>query len=87
MSFRKLRGVHLPYAKQMLIRATCLNYADRPKWEQGKIERLCAECGGEYCAALREVMLTERSIRSIAEKHHVGESTLYEIRKRFYECW
>ena len=61
MVFKKLRGVNIPAKKQLLIRAICLNYDDRPKWEQKKIERLCDMCGGGYSAALFEAMTTEKS--------------------------
>ena len=60
MVFKKLRGVNIPAKKQLLIRAICLNYDDRPKWEQKKIERLCDMCGGGYSAALFEAMTTEK---------------------------
>lgn len=66
MSFKKLRGVRLPEKKQMLIRSICLNYRDRPKYEQEKIKRLCENCGGAYSAALFEIMTTEHSVRSVA---------------------
>lgn len=87
MAFKKLRGVHLPEKKQMLIRSICLNYRDRPKYEQEKIKRLCEKCGGAYSAALFEVMTTEYSVRSVALKYYISESVLYDIRKNFYESW
>lgn len=84
MSFRKLRGLNMPYRRQMLIRAVCLNHAERPMWEQKKIERLCTECGGAYSAALWDVMTTEKSIQAIAQAHCVSESELYRMRLEFY---
>ena len=42
---------------------------------------------GPYSAALREVMCGEDSITSIALRHYVSESTLYRLRKDFYESW
>lgn len=87
MSFKKLRGVRLPEEKQGLIRYTCLNYANANKGTREKIERLCKNCGGEHWRALFEVMTTRRSITSIALAHYVGESTLYRLRKEFYEAW
>lgn len=87
VSFKKLRGVNLPEEKQGLIRYTCLNYASRPSHEQKKIRRLCEEQGGQYAAALWEVMCTQEGVISIALRHHVSESVLYELRKRFYERW
>lgn len=87
MAFKKLRGVNIPAKKQLLIRAICLNYDDRPKWEQTKIERLCDMCGGGYSAALFEAMTTEKSISQISMQYFVSETVLYDIRKKFYERW
>lgn len=85
--FRKLRGVHIPYARQGLIRFTCLNYRDEPETVQGRIDRLCRAAGGAYAYELHLVMCTPRTIRSISMERHVSESTLYRIRARFYEMW
>lgn len=87
MAFKKLRGVNLPVEKQLLIRAICLNYKDRPQWEQKKIVRLCEECGGVYAAALFDTMTTDQSITAISLKHHVSESMLYDMRRKFYMRW
>lgn len=87
MGFKKLRGVHLPEEKQGLIRYSCLTYKEQPKHIQNKIQRLCREVGGAYQAALWEVMCSKNSITSIAMAHHVSESVLYELRRRFYERW
>lgn len=87
MGFKKLRGVSLPEEKQGLVRYTCLTYQEQPKWVQEKIQRLCANCGGEHQRALFAVMTTRRSIAEIAAEHNVSESVLYERRKIFYERW
>lgn len=87
MSFRKLRGVRLPEEKQGLIRYTCLNYGEQPKWKREKIQRLCDACGGEHSRALFEVMTTRKSVTRIAMEYAVSESVLYERRKTFYEAW
>ncbi len=71
----------------MLVRAICLNYADRPKWEQDKIQRLCDECAGAYSAALFELMTTERSIQQVCNVHHVSPSRMYDFRRKFNEKW
>lgn len=77
----------LPPQKQMLIRAICLNYDDRPKWEREKIKRLCDKCGGAYSAALFRLMTTNDSVTKISMDYYVSERTLYNIRKAFYESW
>lgn len=87
MGFKKLKGVKLPEEKQGLIRYTCLTYDSQPERVQKKIDKLCRECGGVHCAALREVMCSRSSITAISLRHFVGESVLYRMRKKFYERW
>ena len=87
MGFKNLRGVALPEEKQGLVRYTCLNYQDQPKWIQEKIQHLCAQCGGAHQRALFDVMTTRRGIVEIAMENNVSESVLYERRKIFYESW
>mgnify|MGYP004547542785 FL=1 len=87
MSWRKLRGVDLPYEKQVYIRAVCLLWREQPKKVQTKIRRLCENCGGVYSAALWDAMTTKQTATQIALRHHIDESTLYRIRAAFYERW
>ncbi len=84
---KKLRGIPLPEEKQGLVRYTCLCYRELPKYSQEKIQRLCAEAGGAYSAALWEVMCTRETVTAIALRHHVSEMTLYRARKEFYVRW
>lgn len=87
MGFKKLRGIALPEEKQGLIRYTCLTYREQPGHVQRKILRLCQEQGGDYAAALWEVMCTWESVTGISGRHHVDASVLYDARKRFFEAW
>ena len=87
MSFKKIRSVSLPEEKQGLIRYTCLTYRDQPEYMQKKIRRLCQECGGQYGAALWEIMCTRESVVSISMRHNVSESSLYRMRAEFYKEW
>ena len=87
MGFKKLRGVDLPEEKQGLVRYICLNAEIQPKRTQDKIQRLCDDVGGAYSAALREVMCGKKSITAISREYFVSESTLYRMRKEFYEKW
>lgn len=84
---KKLRGVNVSRNRQGFIRYACLTYDEQPKRMQNKIDRLLRQCGGSYYAALREVMCGEDSITAIALRHYVSESTLYRLRKDFYESW
>ena len=45
------------------------------------------EQGGQYSAALWEVMCTTENIVSIADRNHVSERVLYDLRKAFFEGW
>lgn len=87
MSWKKLRSLRMPYEKQVLIRATCLLYGEQPKNVRAKIDRLCREIGGAHEKALRECMLTQKSIVKISMEHYIDESVIYELRKKFYESW
>lgn len=87
MGFKKIRGISLPEEKQGLIRYTCLTYREQPAHIQRKIRRLCQEQGGQYSAALWEVMCTTENIVSIADRNHVSERVLYDLRKAFFEGW
>ena len=87
MGFKKIRGISLLEEKQGLIRYTCLTYREQPAHIQRKIRRLCQEQGGQYSAALWEVMCTTENIVSIADRHHVSERVLYDLRKAFFEGW
>ena len=87
MAFRKLQGVNMPEEKQGAVRFACLTYGEQPKFIQKKIDRLCHDVGGPYSAALREVMCSKRSVTAICMEHNVSESTLYRMRKKFYESW
>lgn len=85
--FKKMRGVKLPYARQGLIRFTCLNYSELAASDRERIDGLCESVGGPYADALFDVMCSPRSIRAIALDRHVSESTLYRLRARFYMDW
>lgn len=86
-AFKKRRGINLPYAKQGDIYFTCLNFRDKPQWVQDKIRKLCDTYGGEYGVLLFQVVTTDKSVRSIAMAGHIDETTLYRLRKAFYEAW
>lgn len=85
--FRKMRGIRKSYIEQGLIYFTCQNYNTCTRREREKIEGICMRAGGADYAALFEVITTRRTIKEIAERHHVSESGLYRMRKKFYEWW
>lgn len=88
MGFKRLRGVMLPYRKQIYIYAMCLNYREQPKEMQEKIQSLCQSAAGVYADALLALMTQhEKNVEGIALLHHVSPTVLYRCRKRFYELW
>lgn len=89
MSFRPLRHIKVPYKKQVMIYACCVNYHAQPKATREKIDRLCREvCADpEMAQALREWLISDGSAEEIALRHHVSAPTLYRRRARFYERW
>lgn len=88
VTFKKRRGVHIPYNKQGLIYFTCVNVKDMPEEVQKKILNLCIEVAGEHYAALY-TMLTDdtKNVHGIAMEYHLSETQLYHYRKKFYESW
>ena len=88
VTFKKRRGVHIPYNKQGLIYFTCVNVKDMPEEVQKKILNLCVEVAGEHYVALY-TMLTDdtKNVHGIAMEYHLSETQLYHYRKKFYESW
>ncbi len=88
MSFRKRRGVRLSYNRQGLVHFTCLDYRNQPTEVRRKIRELCRSAGGEYSEALFEALTTDRSAVQICQRHYIASpTTLYEMRRKFYERW
>ena len=88
--FRKMRGVKVPPDRQGLLFFTCRNYNDLPEYPKSKIDNLCdliSEGEQAYRAALFDMLTTKDSVVSISIKHSVSQSTLYKLRRRFYETW
>lgn len=87
MGFKRLRGVPLPYEKQGQIYFACRNYATERKYIRGKIDRLCDSAGGEYAPALKELLVSGRSVQAVAIEYAVSPEMLYICRRRFYTEW
>jgi len=85
--FKRLKSVEKSTEEQGYIYYCCRTYSRREKRVQQKIDRLCDLAAGEYAAALREFLLTDADWIYICQKHHISESTLDRIRRRFYELW
>lgn len=87
MSFKKRRGIKLPYRRQGLIAFTCWNYDVQPDDMKKRIRDMCDQIGGEYADALFEVLTTEQSVTAVALKHYISKMQLYNLRVKFYESW
>lgn len=86
--FKKRRGIKISYNRQGLICFVCLDYKNQSVYVQDKIEKLCRQVGKEHFDALFEMLTTDASVDNICMKYHIGSSTtLYRLRKDFYEKW
>ncbi len=85
MTFKKMRGCSLSYDKQGYIYFLCKNYKSQPEAVRKKIKSIAEEVGGEYSAALFDVLVSGKSIRQVAIEQYVSEMTLYNLRIAFYE--
>lgn len=87
-TFKKRKGVHIPYNKQGLIYFICVNIKEMPEDVQQKVLNLCIEVGGQYYKALY-TMLTDdtKNVHAVAMEFHLSETQLYHYRKKFYESW
>ena len=85
--FKKLKGVKLSYEQQGFIRFTCLTYHNQPQKIKNKILNLCVETANEKYKALFELMTTPKTVVSISLGHFVSETTLYNLRRKFYHSW
>lgn len=86
MMFRPIRHVKVPYKRQVMIYATCLNYHSQPQETRDKIDRLCKDIceGDDMAAALKEALITDGNLDEIALRHYVSRPALYRRRAAFY---
>ncbi|MBQ7646354.1 MAG: hypothetical protein IJS94_03700 [Clostridia bacterium] len=85
--FRKKRGIHIDYPEQGLIYFTCLTYGSQSERVKKRIRKVCEKVGGGYAEALFEFITTEKSATEIALRNYVSESTLYDLRRKFYHAF
>ncbi len=84
MGFRFKRAVPVGYDRQGLIFFVSRAYRELPLTAQNKILRLCTEAGGEHYQALFEFVTTDRGAMAVCMKHHLSESTLERVVRRYY---
>lgn len=88
MPFKKIRSVNLPYRKQVMIYAICINFNDQPENVQNKIINLCESIALYNHEALFKTLTSEnRSLRQIAKEHYLSERQLERYRAKFYNNW
>lgn len=85
--FKKLRSVRKSYEEQAYIFYACATYEKQNAATRRKIENLCTRAAGEYAPALLEFLTSSADFRHICETHHISDSTLERVRKKFYELW
>lgn len=84
--FKKRKGIKVPYNKQGLIYFTCMNIKNLPEEKQEEIKTLCKEVTEEYADALYTLLTDDTlNIYAVARRYYIGESQLYQFRKKFYE--
>lgn len=82
--FRFKRGIPLDYEIQGYIYFFSRRYRRLPSDKKKKIDELCSCSGGEYAAALKEFVTTNRRAEDICGKYYLSQSTLERIVKRYY---
>ena len=88
MPFRKMRAVKLPYRKQIMIYAICINFNDQPEEVKNKIMNLCTKVASYNYDVLFKLLTTEhKSSRQIAKEFYISERQLERYRVRFYNEW
>lgn len=83
--FRFKESVKVSYKRQGYIYFTSLRYDELDEGRQKKIRALCRECGGANRKALFEAVTTETSEDLICDTHYISKSTLYRMKREYYE--
>lgn len=91
MGFKAQRGLKMPYRRQGQIYFTLVNYAELPRTQQEKIDRLIADAAGgdrAYIGALRDWLLRDNSnVQRVSVEHFVSIQTLCRMREKIYKSW
>jgi len=85
--FRYKRSINLPYERQGYIYFLSRSYEQLPRSRQEKIRELCERCGGEYGKALFEFVTTDDGAVAVCLRHHLSQSTLERVVKKYYESF
>lgn len=85
--FRYKKSINVPYDRQGYIYFLSRSYRELPERRQEGIRKLCEECGGEYSQALLEFVTTSAGAAAVCLRHHLSESTLERVVKKYYEAF
>ena len=83
--FRYKAGVKVSYARQGYIYFISLRFAELKDRQKEKIWKLCRRCGGENSEALFAAVTTETSDDLLCCKYFISKSTLYRMKRKYYE--
>ena len=84
--FRMLEIPGISYNRQGYIYFASMMYAELPPEDQEELDDHCRRVGGVYWKALRDLMCTQKPITRVIREHHIGsETTLYRLRRTYYE--
>lgn len=82
--FKFKRSIPVSYEKQGYIYFVGRNYKNLPKDKQQQVKDLCLKTGGEYHAALFELLTTDTTVAKICLKYAVSEATLLRVARRYF---
>lgn len=85
--FRYKKSINVPYDRQGYIYFLSRSYRELPERRKEIIRDLCEECGGEYSEALLEFVTTSAGAVAVCMRHHLSESTLERVVKKYYETF
>lgn len=82
--FRMKKSLPMGYDRQGYIYFTSKMFRHLPKQQRSIIRQVCTRAGGEYADALLEFVTTNRGATSVCLRHHISESTLERIVRKYY---
>ena len=85
--FRYKRSIKVSYERQGYIYFLSRSYGQLPARKQAAIRELCDRCGGEYSRALFEFVTTDDGAVVVCQRHHLSQSTLERVVKKYYEAF
>lgn len=93
--FKKFHSIKLPEKRQGLIYYTCVNYHHLPEEKQQLLDKVCRAVVEEhpfaahdaYYKALREYLISGRTMQDVAASFFVREGTLRTMQREFYRVF